>query len=59
MSRHTAATVVFLANDVSMENVSKILGHSNIRTTQHYARILDSSIIRDMINVEKNFNRKQ
>ena len=57
--RHTAATVVFLANDVSMENVSKILGHSNIRTTQHYARILDSSIIRDMINVEKNFNRKQ
>ena len=59
MGRHTAATVVFLANDVSMENVSKILGHSNIRTTQHYARILDSSIIRDMINVEKNFNRKQ
>ena len=58
-ARHTAATVVFLANDVSMENVSKILGHSNIRTTQHYARILDSSIMRDMINVEKNFNRKQ
>ena len=59
VARHTAATVVFLANDVSMENVSKILGHSNIRTTQHYARILDSSIMRDMINVEKNFNRKQ
>ena len=53
VARHTAATVVFLANDVSMENVSKILGHSNIRTTQHYARILDSSIMRDMINVEK------
>lgn len=31
VARHTAATVVFLANDVSMENVSKILGHSNIR----------------------------
>ena len=30
VARHTAATVVFLANDVSMENVSKILGHSNI-----------------------------
>ena len=59
VARHTAATVVFLANDVSMENVSKILGHSNIRMTQHYARILDSSIMRDMINVEKNFNRKQ
>ena len=59
VARHTAATVVFLANDVSMENVSKIMGHSNIRMTQHYARVLDSSIIRDMINVEKNFNRKQ
>jgi len=30
VARHTAATVVFLANDVSMENVSKILGHSNV-----------------------------
>lgn len=55
VARHTAATVVFLANDVSMENVSKILGHSNIRMTQHYARVLDSSIMRDMENVEKNF----
>ena len=52
---HTAATVVFLANDVSMENVSKILGHSNIRMTQHYAKVLDSSIMRDMVNVEKCF----
>lgn len=55
VARHTAATAVFLANDVSMENVSKILGHSNIRMTQHYARVLDSSIMRDMINVERNF----
>lgn len=52
---HTAATVVFLANDLSMENVSKILGHSNIRMTQHYARVLDSSIMRDMVNVENAF----
>ena len=55
VARHTSATVVFLANDVSMENVSKILGHSNIRMTQHYARVLDSSIMRDMANVERNF----
>ena len=53
--RHTAATVVFLAHDVSMENVSKILGHSNIRMTQHYAKVLESSIMRDMANVERNF----
>ena len=57
-ARHTAATVVFLANDVSMENVSKILGHSNIRMTQHYAKVLDSSIMRDMENVEKSFYKK-
>ena len=56
VARHTAATVVFLANDVSMENVSKILGHSNIRMTQHYVKVLDSSIMRDMFNVEKNFS---
>lgn len=56
VARHTAATVVFLANDVSMENVSKILGHSNIRMTQHYAKVLDSSIMREMRNVEKNFS---
>lgn len=56
VARHTAATVVFLANDVSMENVSKILGHSNIRMTQHYAKVLDSSIMRDMAKVEKNFS---
>ena len=56
VARRTAATVVFLANDVSMENVSKILGHSNIRMTQHYAKVLDSSIMRDMFNVEKNFS---
>ncbi len=52
---HTVTTVVFLVNGVSMENVSKILGHSNIRMIQHYARILDSSIMRDMINVEQSF----
>ena len=56
VARHTAATVVFLANDVSMENVSKILGHSNIRMTQQYAKVLDSSIMRDMVNVKKNFS---
>ncbi len=55
VARHTAATIVFLANEVSMENVSKILGHSNIRMTQHYAKVLDSSILRDMNNVEKSF----
>lgn len=59
ISRHTAATVVFLANEVSMENVAKILGHSNIRMTQHYAKVLDTSILRDMKNVERSFLKRQ
>ncbi|WP_418822794.1 tyrosine-type recombinase/integrase, partial [Phocaeicola plebeius] len=39
------------ANGVSIENVAKMLGHSNIKMTQHYARVLDSSILKDMNNV--------
>lgn len=30
-----------------------MLGHSNIKMTQHYARVLDSSILRDMMQVER------
>lgn len=55
LARHTFATTVTLANHVSIENVSKMLGHSSIRMTQHYARILDASIENDMMNVEKNY----
>lgn len=52
-ARHTYASVVCLANGVSIENVAKMLGHSDIRMTQHYARVMDSSIKKDMINVQK------
>ena len=47
---------MFLANKVSLENVAKILGHSNVRTTQHYAKVLDSSIMRDIQEVDKKFS---
>lgn len=50
--RHSYATSVCLANGVSLENVAKMLGHSNIKMTQHYARVLDSSILRDMNQVQ-------
>lgn len=55
VARHTCATVVLLANEVSIENVAKILGHSNTKMTHHYAKVLDSSIIRDMEKVRVNF----
>lgn len=51
-ARHSYATSVCLANGVSLENVAKMLGHSNIKMTQHYARVLDSSILRDMNHVQ-------
>lgn len=54
-ARHTFATTVTLANDVALQNVSKMLGHSSTRMTQHYARVLDNSIMKDMQDVARVF----
>ena len=47
-ARHTFATTVTLGNGVPLESVSKMLGHKNFRTTQHYAKILDRKVGADM-----------
>lgn len=47
-ARHTFATTVTLSNGVPMESVSKMLGHKNLKTTQHYARVLDNKLSEDM-----------
>lgn len=51
-ARHTFATTVTLSNGVPIESVSKMLGHKNIRTTQHYAKITDSKVANDMDNLK-------
>ena len=48
MARHTFATTVTLSNGVPLETVSKILGHTNLKTTQIYAKILDQKISDDI-----------
>jgi len=48
VSRHTFATTITLGNGIKLENVSAMMGHSNIKQTQHYAKVLDSSVFEDM-----------
>lgn len=48
IARHTFATTVTLSNDVPIETVSKMLGHTKLATTQIYAKVLDRKVSKDM-----------
>ena len=48
LARHTFATTITLSNGVPIETVSKMLGHTNIKTTQRYSKVLDLKISHDM-----------
>lgn len=54
IARHTFATTMTLARGVPIESVSKMLGHTNIQTTQIYARITADKIGKDMDILSRN-----
>jgi len=55
LARHTFATTVTLTNGVPIESVSKMLGHKSLKTTQHYAKILDRKVSDDMKALKNKF----
>lgn len=48
MARHTFATTITLSQGVPIETVSRLLGHTSIKTTQIYARITNEKVGQDM-----------
>ena len=55
-SRHTFASTVTLANNISLEVVSKMLGHTNTRMTTHYAKLIDKCIGEQMDKLMDTFS---
>jgi integrase len=55
-ARHTFATTVTIANNMSIESVSKMLGHTSIKMTQRYSRIVDRLLKEDMGKLEGKYD---
>jgi len=55
VARHTFATTVALGNGVRIENLSAMMGHTNIKQTQHYAKVMDVNVKEDMDKLKKRF----
>jgi len=58
LGRHTFATTVTLTNGVPIETVSKMLGHTSIKTTQIYSKVVDTKISKDMEQLETTLRGK-
>lgn len=58
IARHTFATTITLSNGVPIESVSKMLGHTSIRTTQIYAKVVESKLSEDMIKLEHRLSKQ-
>lgn len=55
LGRHTFATTVTLSRGISIESVSKMLGHSTLKHTQVYAKIVNSKVKAEMEKVKTGF----
>jgi len=58
LGRHTFATTVTLTNGVPIETVSKMLGHTSLKTTQIYAKVVDTKISEDMEVLQKKLEKR-
>ena len=59
IARHTFATSVTLSNGVPIETVSKMLGHTTIRTTQIYAKVIEQKVSKDMANLRNTLDNNE
>lgn len=58
IGRHTFATTITLQRGIPLETVSKILGHTNVTTTQIYAKVVDTKVMDDMAALKKMYATK-
>jgi site-specific recombinase XerD len=59
IARHTFATTITLQREIPLETVSKMLGHANIATTQIYARVVDTKVMKDMAALKDMYAKKE
>ena len=59
LGRHTFATTYTLTNGVPIETVSKMLGHTSIKTTQIYSKVVDTKISEDMEKVLEKLEKRK
>jgi len=58
LARHTFATTTTLTNGVPIESVSAMLGHSSIKTTQIYAKVVEKKLMEDMRNLKEKIDSR-
>lgn len=59
MARHTFATTITLMHGIPIETVSKMLGHTNLTTTQIYAKVVDTKVMDDMSALKDIYSSKK